>query len=251
MLTTAAIIVGAYLLICFVLFAAQKNLLYHPTPNVQPTVGERAYFSVNDQHLSAVVLNKAEKSALVYFGGNAEQAETSAFEFGGNLEGVAVYLVNYRGYGGSSGQPSEKGILADALAVYDEISAEHDPVVVMGRSLGSGVATYVASERSIRKIILVTPYDSIKNVASDAFPIFPTGWLVTEKFESKRFAVNVDADVLVLFAGHDEVIGNKRTESLLEALDLSRTQIERISQANHNDISMHPAYWPAIRNFLR
>ena len=250
MLPSVAIILGFYLLICLALFVFQKSIIYYKTPSMKPLAGESIAFSVNEQKLNSVVVNRGKKRAVIYFGGNAEQLESTAFEFAGKITEQTVYLVNYRGYGGSSGSPNEKGILKDALAVFYEISREHRSVIMMGRSLGSGVATYVASKREVEKVVLITPYDSLKNVAGDIYKIFPTSILATERYESKSFAKNIECPTLIVYSGEDEVISNKRTEYLIEAFAPKKLTVKKINSATHNDISGYREYWTAILDFL-
>jgi pimeloyl-ACP methyl ester carboxylesterase len=105
----------------------------------------------------------------------------------------AIYLLHYRGYGGSSGTPSEKALFADALTLFDEVRTKHSSVDVVGRSLGSGVAVYVASLRPVARLVLVTPFDSLEGLAALRFPYVPVKWLLRDKFESWRFAPQVTA----------------------------------------------------------
>lgn len=85
--------------------------------------------------------------------------------------------------------PSEVALVADALALFDRVYAEHPHVVVGGRSLGSGVAVHVASLRPVARLVLVTPYDSLYGIAARQFPYVPVRWLLWDTFESWRYAV--------------------------------------------------------------
>ena len=82
----------------------------------------------------------------------------------------ALYLLHYPGYGGAPGKPSEAAIAADALALFDRVAPQHPRVVVIGRSLGSGVAVQVASARPVARLVLVTPYDSLEEIAAKHVP---------------------------------------------------------------------------------
>jgi pimeloyl-ACP methyl ester carboxylesterase len=103
--------------------------------------------------------------------------------------------MNYRGYGGSDGTPSETALLSDALFVFDYMLATEgiDPahVVLMGRSLGSGVAVHVAAKRKVGGVILVTPFDSLVNVARAHYPIFPVGLMLKHRFDSAALAPGI------------------------------------------------------------
>ena len=118
--------------------------------------------------------------------------------------------MNYRGYGRSGGRPGERQLLADALLLYDRVTRRPDVdpgrVAVMGRSIGSGVAVYVARERPVLGAVLVSPYDSVAAVARDAFPYLPVPLLLRHRFEAASWAAGVRAPLLALIAGDDRVI---------------------------------------------
>ena len=101
----------------------------------------------------------------------------------------SLFLVNYRGYGGSSGQPSEAALFADALAIFDHVRREHSEIAVMGRSLGSGVAVLVASERPVEQLVLVTAFDSLVNVAREYLRWLPVGRLLRDRYDSATSCV--------------------------------------------------------------
>jgi uncharacterized protein len=98
----------------------------------------------------------------------------------------SLYAMNYRGYGGSSGKPSETGLIADALVLFDRVHADHPHIVVIGRSLGSGIAVHIASVRPIERLVLVTPYDSLLKIAASQFRYFPLSWLMLDFFHRTR-----------------------------------------------------------------
>lgn len=127
---------------------------------------------------------------------------------------TSIYLMHYRGYGGSSGNPTEKALFTDALSLFDEVRTEHSEIDVIGRSLGSGVAVYLASQRPVARLVLVTPYDSVLDIAALQFAYFPLKWLLRDKFESWRFAPQVTAATTIIAAEHDEIIPRASTELL-------------------------------------
>src|SRR5581483_3606208 len=108
-----------------------------------------------------------------------------------------------RGYGGSSGKASEAALFEDGLTLFDEVQKAHPQVEVVGRSLGSGVAVYVASLRPAARLVLVTPYDSIAEIGARQFPFVPVKWLLLDRFESWKYAPQVTAPTLIIAAEHD------------------------------------------------
>jgi homoserine O-acetyltransferase len=132
-----------------------------------------------------------------------------------------LLFLNYRGYGDSQGKPSERNLLADALELYDWISAQSgvlaQRVVVIGRSLGTGIAAYVACQRPAAAAILITPYDSIVEIARRRFPYCAAQLLLKHRFDALRFASLAKAPALVLLAEHDSVIPKHHAMRLLDA----------------------------------
>jgi hypothetical protein len=155
--------------------------------------------------------------------------------------------MNYRGYGGSTGKPSETAIIADALALFDRVHLDHPRIIVIGRSLGSGVAIQIASERPVERLVLVTPYDSLLTIAAGQFGFFPLRWLMLDKFESWRYAPKIKIPTLLIAAQNDEVIPYASTKSLYDRFLPSVASMKQLPGVGHNSISESPEYVPAIR----
>src|SRR6056300_824697 len=135
---TLLLLACVYLLICAVLFVYQRKLLYIPVP-VDPNFrAQEITIDNNGTKLHGWVLHPGKSRALIYFGGNSEPIANRRDYFDSLFVDYSVYLINYRGYGNSQGQPSETALYADALAVYDHVRQQHDSISVYGRSLGSG-----------------------------------------------------------------------------------------------------------------
>jgi len=187
---------------------------------------------------------------VVYFGGNAEDVAWNVPVFAMQFPARAVYLPNYRGYGGSSGAPSEAALFADALAVYDLARARHGEVAVIGRSLGSAVAAHVAAERSVAAAALITPFDSALNVARGMFPWFPVAWLLKDQYDSAARAADITAPVLIVIAGRDRVIAGRRSAALARAFPTAQVTVREFPDANHHDIGEAAGYAAALTGFI-
>ncbi|MDD9821853.1 MAG: alpha/beta hydrolase [Gammaproteobacteria bacterium] len=188
--------------------------------------------------------------AVLYFGGNAEDVSWNVPAFAAAFPGRAVYLPNYRGYGGSGGAPSQAALFADALALYDRARARHDTVALVGRSLGSAVAAHVAAERAAAKLALITPFDSALNVARGMFPLFPVALLLKDRYDTASRVADIKAPVLVVIAGRDRVIPRRRSEALARAFPAAQVQVREFPAANHHDISEAAGYAPALAGFI-
>ncbi len=105
-------------------------------------------------------------------------------------------------------------VVRDAVALYDMVQKRHSKIVVVGRSLGSGVAAYLASLRTVERLVLVTPFDSVEAVAAEQFRFFPVRWLLRDRYESSKYVQSVSAPTLIVVAARDEVIPLARTQAL-------------------------------------
>jgi uncharacterized protein len=233
--------------LCLVLFAFQRSLIYYPQP--KSATDNSPTLTLNIEGERIIVSTRAGRGhyAVIYFGGNAEYVAYSLPTLGEAFPERFIYALNYRGYGGSTGKPSEAAIIQDALYLFDRIHADHPNVIVIGRSLGSGVAIQVASQRPVERLVLVTPYDSLLNIAASQFRFFPLRRLMLDKFESWRFAPKLNAPTSVIAAQPDEVIPFARTQGLLKYLPPSLTSLTVIPGVDHNSISESPEYIPALR----
>jgi len=160
------ILVGVYVGLCLLLFLGQRSMIYIPQPR-----GYRVGITLVTLHpdgQSVLVSTRPHDGdeALIYFGGNAEDVSYHMPEFSEAFPNAAIYLLHYRGYGGSSGAPTEKSLVSDALALFDLVHSQHPNILVIGRSLGSGIAVQVASQRPVARLVLITPYDGLKDIAA-------------------------------------------------------------------------------------
>ena len=242
--------VAAYGVLCAWVFFTQRGQIYFPTP-VSATPGAQSlWLESQGERIKAWVVARPGPRALLYFGGNAEDVAGNVEAFAQAFPDRSLYLVNYRGFGGSSGRPSEAGLVADALTVFDHVQREHPAVAVMGRSLGSGVAVQLASARPVERLVLVTAYDSLVNVARGYFRWLPVGLLMRDRYESARRAPQVSAPVLVVIAGADEIIPRERSDALAAAFAPGQTRVVVVPGVGHNTLDLSPQYLEAVRQFL-
>lgn len=240
----------AYSGLCALMFAAQRSLLYYPVPARAPAGTPGFALATGGETLRIWSRPAAGDRALIYFGGNAEDVSASLEELAATDRDRVQYRVSYRGYGGSTGAPSEQALFADALAVYDHLRARHADIAVVGRSLGSGVAVYLAQQRPVSRLVLVTPYDSIANVAAGIYPFLPVRLLIRDPYDSASRVAGVRAPTLVVVAEHDEVIPRARTDALVAKFPVGQVRVEVVRGAGHNDLQEFPQYPRAIGAFL-
>lgn len=250
LLSLLKITVLAYLGMGIYLYLAQRSFMYFPV--AENPAGDGAFQLVTDdgESLKIWVVGEGKGSAVIYFGGNAEDVYGNAEGFRSALPEHTVYLVNYRGYGGSSGSPTEAGLFADALDIYDTLRDQHQHIAVIGRSLGSGVAIYLASKRNVDHLVLATPHDSALAIAQRMYPVYPLSLLLKDKYKSIDYAPGVQAPTLIVLAEYDRIIPRKHSSRLAAAFAPGLVQQVIIGGAGHNGLSGHQQYWGAFRRFL-
>jgi len=246
----ALVLLAIYLLLATLLYVFQRKLIYYPTP-LDPAFSS-AKVSVDNQgtRLRGWVLNPGKTRALIYFGGNAELITQRSGYFEDIFHDYSVYLINYRGYGNSEGSPSEAGFFSDALAINDWVSTRHASITAYGRSLGSGVAVYLAANRPLEKLILLTPFDSVAEVAQKAYPMFPVTHLIKDRFDSAARAGEIEIPVLIASAEFDRVVKLAHTLALKERFTRAVLDYRMIAGAAHNNITDFPEYRATIKKFL-
>jgi pimeloyl-ACP methyl ester carboxylesterase len=245
MLLFAAIL---YVGLCGALFVFQRFLIYFPQPGSNEDGTTLMTMHTGTGTVVVSTRPNAGSDALIYFGGNAEDVSLDMPSFSVAFPNYAIYLLHYPGYGGSSGSPSEQALFADALALFDRVHAQHQNIVVVGRSLGSGVAIRVASLRPVARLVLVTPYDSLQDVAAQNYPYVPVRWLLRDKFESWRYAPLVVAPTRIIVAEQDEVIPRASTERLRTRFKNGSVSYVVVAGVGHNTISDSPDYLSLLKN---
>ena len=248
-------VVGLYLVAMGYLYFTQNDQLF-PAKSIvkEAKVSGDAIESLTlrvkeDVVLDGVLRKDEEEGAglILYFGGNADDA-THFVVYTKELQGYDVIAFNYRGYVGSSGTPSEEALFEDALKIYDTY-AKGRKVVVIGRSLGTGVATYLASKRVVDGLVLLTPYDSILSLAKLKYPFFPIDLLLKNKFETVNYLPLVKAKIAIIEVENDVTIPRYHLEKLLEAMPSKPLHII-LSNTTHGKILEHPAFTKELQTIL-
>jgi pimeloyl-ACP methyl ester carboxylesterase len=190
--------------------------------------------------------------ALLYFGGNAEEISWSLAD-GRWPRAWTLAGVNYRGYGTSEGRPGERELKDDGVAAFDALAARADVdprrIVVVGRSLGTGVAVHVAAARPVAGAILVSPFDSLVAIGRTHYPWLPVDWLLRHRFDSGARAGGIDVPLLAIVGAADGIIPPTRSRALFDAWSGPKTWVE-IPGAGHNDLGSTAQFWAPIATFL-
>lgn len=226
-----------YAMICAAMFMLQRSLIFHPviaTSNQYPPLK----IETNSGYFAVSAHQNESSNAIIYFGGNAEDVSQSMPYLVHCFPNYCVYAMQYPGYGASPGSPKQTTIVQNALALHDFVQARHDRIVVVGRSLGSGVAMQVAGQAKLDRLVLVTPFDSMADVAQSTFPFLPAKWLVLDKFDSAAIAPRLNTPTLVLIAAQDEVIPRANSDRLVSLFPEGVCESQVIDPADHNSLEL-------------
>jgi hypothetical protein len=255
LLVVAVLVVG----IPAAAWLSQERLIFFPQPLTDTThlpahAKPFELVASDGARLAGFVLpgNRQPSPVVLYFGGNAEEISWTLADTRWPRDWTVVG-VNYRGYGRSEGKPGEAVLIGDALALFDAIAKRGDVdarrIVVVGRSLGTGVAARVAAERPVAGAVLVSPYDSLVEVGRQHYPWLPVSWLLRHRFDAVAAAKQAHAPLLSVVGGQDGIIPLVRSRKLHDAWQGPKHWVE-IPHAGHNDIGATAAYWGAIMDFL-
>jgi len=263
---TMAALIGAIVVLSFVyvglgaiLYFAQRSMMYFPetirTPPAQaglPEADEITLTAADGVHIVGWhVAPRESKPVIVYLHGNGGALRYRVERFHRLIkDGIGLVAIEYRGYGGSEGSPSERGLFADAEATYAFAAARYRPeqLVLWGESLGSGLAVYLAAEKPVGRVILEAPFTSAAAVAARQYWFMPVRLLMKDQFRSDERIQNVTAPVLILHGLNDHIVPYAMGEQMFDLTKANR-HIVRFLEGGHEDLDRHGALH-AVGRFL-
>jgi fermentation-respiration switch protein FrsA (DUF1100 family) len=239
------IALGGYAALAATLYFAQRKLMYFPDPvRHAPSASGLAQFeevtftsSDGERLLAWYAPPRGDRPLILYFQGNGGGLDLRARRFGRlAAAGFGILALNYRGYGGSSGTPSEEGLIRDAEAAYAFAAARvpTERIVLWGESLGTGVAVALAAARPVARVLLESPYTSTADIAAASYWYVPVRLLMHDQFRSDARIAKVTAPVMILHGARDTVVPIRYGERLYE-LTRAPKRFVRLPDAGHND----------------
>jgi fermentation-respiration switch protein FrsA (DUF1100 family) len=229
------------------LFFMQRAFLF-PVPQTVRTAPDAAGFPEAEEHVLTTadgervivwhVPAKPGHPVVLYFHGNGDFLAGFFGRFREIIsDGTGIVALSYRGYAGSSGRPSEGGLLQDAATAYAFTLARYsaDRIVVWGFSLGTGVAVALAADQPVGKLILEASYTSIVDVAASNFQFVPVRLLMRDRFHSDERIARVGVPLLIMHGGRDRTIPISFGERLF-TLAREPKQFVRFPEGGHNDL---------------
>jgi hypothetical protein len=191
------------------------------------------------------------KPVILYLHGNGGALRYRVERFRRLIkEGLGLVAIEYRGYAGSEGSPSEAGLFADAEAAYAFAAGRYRPdqIVLWGESLGTGLAVYLAAEKPVGRVILEAPFTSTAAVAAQRYWFMPVRLLMKDQFRSDERIANVTAPVLILHGLNDRVVPYAMGEQMFD-LTKGNKHIVRFIDGGHEDLDQYGALH-AVGRFL-
>lgn len=244
----AIILAAGYLAGLVLLYLRQREMVF-PIPTAERTAPAAAGFPEAEEHVLATsdgekvivwhVPARPGRPVILYFHGNGDCLAGLVDRFKAmTADGTGLVALSYRGYAGSSGAPSEDGLLRDAAAAYSFATARYEPqrIVAWGFSLGTGVAVAIASEQAVGKLVLEAPYTSLADVVAPRYWFAPVSLLMRDPFHSDRRIARIAVPLLIMHGTNDPVIPFALGERLF-ALAHEPKRFVRIPGGGHDDLA--------------
>ena len=251
-----------YLAIVVVMYLAQTRLIFPSwlaqlgRPELPASAARLEVTTADGVRLAGVRLPPLstparDRSILLGFPGNAWNAEAMALTLHQLVPDREVIAFHYRGYRPSGGKPSAKAVLSDSVAIFDHLQRELEnaAIIAVGVSIGSPVAAYLARERSLSGLVLVTPFDSLVELARDHYPWLPVRMLLRHRMPTVDFVRERQTPTALIVAAEDTIVPAARSEPLRRAVP-NLVFDRMIAAAGHNDLYDRPAFREAIREAL-
>jgi fermentation-respiration switch protein FrsA (DUF1100 family) len=241
------------------MYVKQRALMYHPerlrTSPAAAGLSDAQELTLDTADGKTVIVwhvpPKQDRPVILYFPGNAGALRYRADRFHALVaDGFGLVALSYRGYGGSTGSPTEAGLIADAEAAYGFATA-HDPaerIAVWGESLGTGVAVALAATHRVGRLVLEAPFTSAVDIGADVYWFLPVRALMKDTFRSDLRIGKVTAPLLIMHGTRDTTIPIAFGERLF-ALAHEPKRFVRFDGGSHADLDDYGA-WDAVRAFL-
>ena len=254
------VVLALYIMIGSLLYTFQEKLIFLPTTLAQDYAYEFQYpfeelfLNTDTDAIINAIHFKANnpKGIILYFHGNAGDLSRwgTITEYFVDKQ-YDVLVMDYRTYGKSTGKLSEQAFYNDAQFCYNYLLEQYpeDMITVYGRSLGTGIASYVASKNNPKQLILETPYYSIVDVAKNRFPLFPVKKLLKYKFLTYQYIQAINCPITIFHGTEDHIVPYKSSQKLLE-LGIENLKYVTVSNAAHNNLIQFSEYNNTMKALL-
>lgn len=252
-----AVVAVPYLMVMIYMYWFQRDIMYSMEGDPALVMAGAEGVSVETATMgdgTEIALWRADPAdpelpTVLYFHGNSGNLADREPRYRQILDsGFGLYAPTYRGYPGGQGSPSEAAFIDDALAHFDRIAADGRPIVLLGESLGTGVATAVATQRDARALVLEAPYTATVDVAAERYPWLPVKMLMIDQFVSRDRIADVHEPVLILHGTADRTTPFAHGKALFERANEPKEMVV-VDDAGHNDLWAR-GLWGHVLDFL-
>lgn len=255
------IILGIYVFLLIGIYFFQEMIIFRSKnlPKNHVYTFDKKFEEVNLTTTDNSIINALHfkvdnpKGIILYFHGNKGSLERWEKKITPLLEyGYDLFVIDYRGYGKSTGKRMEEEMYSDAQLSYDYLlkTYKENEIVVYGRSLGGTFATYVASKNKPKYLILEASFSSVVDVAHSTIPIFPFDKLFRFKFKSYEIIEKVKAPTTIFHGNNDALVSLKIAKKLHSHSNKSNTEFIEIDTGTHHNLGDFDLYKKRIKNIL-
>jgi fermentation-respiration switch protein FrsA (DUF1100 family) len=264
--TVLVLLLVGYAVLVGLVWALQRRMLYFPmgslpsAGSVLPGAQEVEFTTEDELRLRAWLLPPRARpngATVLIFNGNAgNRAMRAPIAAAFADAGYTAMLLDYRGYGGNPGSPTEDGLIADGVAATRYLAARGDVdperIVYYGESLGSGVALGVALQEPPAAMVLRSPFVSMVDLAGLHYPFLPARWLLKDRYQAAEWLARIDCPLLVVAGEADRVVPYGQSRRLYDAAGMRVKRFVSVPRADHNDRAMiGPGVMAQTMRFLR
>ena len=229
------------------MFFRQDQLLYQP--DKKPSESDRDHIFLEDIGLFGWVDNPGKKNAIIYYGGSSEAVQLRRKDFL-SFSNVTRYFIPYRGFWPNQLlSPTEILLKHDAKKIFDYVKKRHKKVFIVGRSLGTSMALHVAARRHPDKVALITPFNSVLDIAKKRYRAFPVQRILRDWHEAHKDAVEVHCPLLVFIAETDKITPRASWEELRKSLPKNHKE-EILQGVNHTTVVESQILWQKMQDFF-
>ena len=264
------VIFAIYLAFIAYVYIRQDSFIFFPKPTtderwteiIEELRGDYISIQADDGEILEGILLSDKTSGdaiaqptVIFFGGNAMRAEDIIYEFRDlPSQGINVLLMDYRGYGLSTGKPNTNAFKRDAQKIFDAIlthpAVDANHITVWGMSLGTGIATHIASVKPVEKVILFAPFTSTVDMAQKTYPFVPISLLLKHKLDNLKLAPYLKQPVLIVHGEDDKIIIPDSSKKIADVWG-GEAKLLLIPERSHNDLMEDKRAWEAVVSFLK
>lgn len=259
-------VIGAYAALTIYVYFIQSSLIFYPQVPGRNLVTTPDNIGLSYQNIELVtkdniklhgwfIPNKKAKGTVLFFHGNAGNIShrLDSIKIFHRME-LNVFIIDYRGYGKSEGEITEKGTYRDAEAAWNYLNdingINENKIIIFGRSLGAPIATWLASKHTPAALIIESGFTSVSSMGQRLYPFLPIRWLTHFQYNTKKYVKNISCPLMVAHSRNDEIIPYDEGREIFNAAPEPKQFLEM--RGGHNDgfIISGSTYVEGLRLFI-